>query len=149
MIRTKSPFLFSLFWIAACIGSFLNAAEESVTFTVPPGEEMLTSADGVLSLSWESAGDGVIYELEQSVDDSFTNPTMRYSGPDVGSYLTGLAEGDYFFRVRAKGGEWSEPLRAKVTFIDRRVLWILLVSGFVVVAATVGTILTGWRKTES
>lgn len=148
MIRTKSPFLFSLLWIAACTGSFLSAAEESVTFSVPPGEEM-TSADGVLSLSWESAGGEAVYELQQAGDKAFSNPVLRYTGPDTGSYLTGLAEGDYFFRVRKKDGEWSEPLQATVTFIDRRVLWALLVSGFVVVAATVVTILSGWRNTGS
>jgi len=106
------------------------------------------SEDGSVTLSWSKA-DEVIVELQQAVGAKFENPMTRYSGNDAGSVLTGLSEGEHYFRIGEKGtGEWSEPLEVTVEFVSRRTLFWLLGAGSIVVLATIGAIVVGhfWRE---
>ena len=153
MPRSRISFVFLLASFFGAVVCCSEGVAGSATFSVPPGGGELESVDGVLSLVWESdrdpgggEGGSVEYELQQASDESFADAIVRYRGSDAGSYLTGLAEGDYFFRVRERDGEWSPTLTASVKFIDRRVLITLLATGFVVSAATIGTILVGSLK---
>ncbi len=79
---------------------------------------------------------------------------VRYSGGDEGSVLTGLAEGTHYFRIRAVDAEglpgaWSQPLEARVVFMDRHHLGRFLGLGGLVVILTVGTILHGHFRARS
>lgn len=124
---------------------------EAVEFTVELENGILESDNGVLNLTWadgEDSEEHPTFELQQAPDETFSGAETRYRGGETSSYLTGFAEGDYFFRVRAGEGPWTAPLRAEVRFIDRRVLWALLLTGFAVAAATVGVILKGAVSTR-
>ena len=93
------------------------------------------------------------FELEQSTSPEFPSATVRYQGPNQTSVLTGLAEGDYYFRVRAYDdrdtpGAWSEPLHVQVAFMPRWQVLSWVVAGFTVVAITVVAILYGHFRRE-
>ncbi|MGE9268904.1 MAG: hypothetical protein ACQKBY_12480 [Verrucomicrobiales bacterium] len=106
------------------------------------------SDDGVVELKWEKEAETVV-ELEQAASADFSDPVPRYVGTDEGSVISGLPEGKHFFRLRAKGGEWSEPLGVEVAFFPRGRLFLLLGIGGVVVLATVGAILGGALSVKS
>lgn len=91
------------------------------------------------------------YELEQALDASFSDATLRYAGPDAASVLTGLREGAHHYRVRAVDAEgapgpWSEPLVITVEYMGRRTLFVLLATGAVVASLTIAATVSGFLK---
>jgi len=107
------------------------------------------SDNGAVTLAWEIE-EGTRVILEQGIDDAFDDALVRYRGPDSGSVVTGLAEGDHYFRVGIEEtGEWSPPLKVKVTFFDRSALILLLAIGGVVVGFTIGAIVIGHLRTRN
>lgn len=111
---------------------------------VKPGPDTV-SEDGVVALGWSDAGaPGDEFELQQASDPGFSDVKTRYEGPDRGSVITGLAEGEYFFRVRTAGaGAWSPPVKVTVKYMGMGLVWTLMGVGIVVFIATVGAILRG------
>ena len=100
-------------------------------------------------MRWSDPGEIEIV-LEQGRDAAFATPVARYTGRDVSSVLSGLAEGDHYFRVGSKdGGKWSAPVKVTVEFFPRDRLVLLLVLGGVVVLSTIGAILVGYAKTKN
>ncbi len=109
-------------------------------------KRFLESDSGVVKLEWAGAdGDSEVdFELERSIYSDFSDAELVYEGSDLSTHLTGLREGEYFFRIRESGeAEWSEPLRVKVEFIGRTKLFTLLGVGFVVCVFTVAAIFQG------
>jgi len=104
------------------------------------------SNDGKIVLEF-SKGEEEVIELEQSRNPDFTDPVVRYRGPQQASVLTGLAEGDYYFRIRTVREDgtsaWSDPVHLRVEYMDRRQLVVLLVTGFAMVAATAVAVIHG------
>lgn len=102
------------------------------------------SDNGVVTLEWEASGSEV--EVEQSIAADFQNPRLVYRGPQTASVVTGLREGEYYFRIRHAGEtEWSPALAVRVEYISRERLFVLLSLGGVVVVATIGAIFAGYR----
>ena len=66
--------------------------------------------------------------------------------------LTGLAEGDYYFRIRDVGSGdpnlWSNVVHVQVAFMERSKVVLLLVTGAVVVLFTASAILFGQKRTR-
>lgn len=84
---------------------------------------------------------------------SFAEPIDYYSGLDERTFLSGLAEGTYFFRVRAldaesRPGEWSEVLAIKVDYVDRWKVNLLMLIGLLCLLATVVIIVRGSLRAE-
>lgn len=105
------------------------------------------SDNGAVTLSW--AGEGTQFELEQGSRKDFIEPLTRYRGPDLGSVITGLAEGTHYFRIRnSPSGEWSRPLAVEVKFFPKFKLFLILGIGGVVVISTIGTIVLGHFRTR-
>lgn len=125
------------------------------------------SDDGTIDLMWSMPGQPdadppgrlepddpatpPAFQLEQSATAEFSDPKLRYEGPDPASVLTGLREGQYHFRVRAidsegEPGAWSEPLVLHVEFMAPGQLAFLLVVGGVVACSTIAAIITGFLK---
>ena len=134
------------------VGLFLvsaSAAVPPIEFLDHPDGGFFASEDGVVSLSWTAVPEPWSVELQQGSSGDFVNPVERYWGTDAGSVLTGLPEGEHYFRVRlvnpdGQAGPWTTPLRAEVTFMDRgRLFWFLGLGG-IVVLTTAGAILSGY-----
>lgn len=113
---------------------------------------------GYLQLNWElPAGETLRenqrFELVSSQDPSFAPSTQRYRGPDQGSFITGLPDGPYYFRVRVldesgTDGPWSEPISVRVEHHSLKRSFALFGIGAVVFLATVVVILVGNARAE-
>ena len=104
-------------------------------------------SDGAITLEWNSEG---IIVLEHARSKEFAKPWLRYRGDDQSSVLTGLAEGEHFFRIKEEGEEtsWSKVLPIQVEFVDLTLMYFLLAVGGAVSLLTVGAIIQGSRKTK-
>ena len=104
-------------------------------------------SDGAITLEWNSEG---IIVLEHARSKEFAKPWLRYRGDDQSSVLTGLAEGEHFFRIKEEGEEtsWSKVLPIQVEFVDLTLMYFLLAVGGAVSLLTVGAIIYGSRKTK-
>ena len=88
--------------------------------------------------------------MEHARSKEFTKPWVRYRGDDQSSVLTGLAEGEHFFRIKEEGEDtsWSKVLPVQVEFVDLTLMYFLLAVGGAVSLLTVGAIIHGSRKTK-
>ena len=91
----------------------------------------------------------IVYKLEQSTHKDFKQSKLIYLGTDTGSYLSGLAEGVYYFRVRAQSknkkvlGQWSSPLKLTVKYQSMTLAWSLFVIGAIIFLAITFVIIRG------
>lgn len=135
--------------LAALVWATGVAAQPASGFLEIPPDRLLTSADGVVTLTWRELPTPWAIVLEQSDSPDFATVVERYAGRDTGSVLTGLPEGTHHYRVRAvhpdgRVGPWSNPVHVEVTFMDRGRLFLLLGLGGIVVLATAGAIIGGY-----
>jgi len=107
----------------------------------------LTAESGYIRLSWQ-AGAGVPYELQQDTVPDFTNARWVYRGPDRASFVSGLPDGTYYFRVRSGDGVWSPPLRLAVKHQSLVLAFSLFGIGATVFLLTAGMVVRGARETE-
>lgn len=134
-------------------GVVLVEADPVLEFTQPAERESVNE-EGVVTLRWKPMDEGSerSYELQQSQSPDFLSPKTRYRGTDLGSVLSGLAEGEYHFRVRPvePEGSWSEPVTVRIEYISKAKVVFLLSVGVVVFLATVTTLLVGhFRKSAT
>ncbi len=135
-------------------------------FTVSGGEPAV--ADGVdveridsnaphIILTWSISEEderdpaAFSYRLERAASPDFSDSRMLYEGRDRASFRAGLAEGSYFYRVRAtdeagNAGVWSRPLHLEVAYQSMRLALSLFAVGAVVFLATLVLIIAGARK---
>ena len=114
--------------------------------------------EGHLRLSWRVDGDAteadhpdLTFQLQRATDADFTNAPRWDVGPDRASYVSGLRDGDNYFRVRAitaagEAGPWSESLWVQVAYPDRSQVLLLMAVGVVLLLATGMLILAGHRR---
>ena len=121
--------------------------------------EELTES-GYVKLSWrwgppQSEPGQFEFELQRSQDSQFETATTLYRGPDFATFLSGLENGNYYFRVRgitanlAKGegkSEWSAPVLIRVNHHSLSLALILFGIGAVLFLLTVAIVIHGTRK---
>ena len=145
--------------IALFMGGVLSgaAAAPEVRFTIPD-KALVKNDEGFVTLEWKPAREepSLTYELQQSGGESFPgdSPKVRYRGPDLGSVLTGYAEGTYHFRVRAidadgTPGDWSPSVTAEIKYREKWQVVLLLTAGVIVFLATTVTLVTCHLKSKS
>jgi hypothetical protein len=106
---------------------------------------------GHVKLVWRGDGEALEYELQQASDADFTEPVQVYRGGDEASFRSGLTDGHYFFRVRARQaqtetwGPWSEPLAFVCEHHALRLALLLVVSGGVMFLLIVVFVAAGVR----
>lgn len=123
----------------------------SPQFTVP---STLVTASGSVSLKWQVPAvlPSDHFELEQAVQENFFSPEAVYSGPDRGTYLSGLPDGDYYYRVRVvntqeeKPSQWSPSVHRSVQHPSLEFTFTMLGVGATVFLSTIGVIVQGARK---
>lgn len=124
-------------------------------FSDPPGV-VREANEGWLTLDWaveeaSAEGDGdFVFVVEMAREASFAEARERYRGRDGATFVSGLPEGTYYYRVRAERGDaqgpWSEPLVVTVHYVDRTHVWALMAAGTVAFFATVGTLIVNHRR---
>lgn len=132
-----------------------HAEEEShdpvPRFTVP---STLTIPSGSFTLNWTSAENPVStrFELQQGTQRDFSSPRVIYAGPDRGTYISGLPNGDFFYRVRAvnvqesENTQWSPPVHRAVKHPPLTFALSVMGVGAFVFISTISMIAVGARK---
>lgn len=113
---------------------------------------------GYLTLEWSLPGErtslpeGMKFVLEEDTRREFSAPHQRFQGRDLASFVSGLPNGEYWFRVRVveegggRAGAWSEPVKVVVEHHSLNKALIIMGIGAVVFLATVILILVGNAK---
>lgn len=79
-----------------------NAAIVAIPLpTTPASVTVPTSSPGDYTIDWAASTPVTRYEVEEADNAAFTGATQVYNGPATSLLLTGKAEGDYYYRVRA------------------------------------------------
>ena len=101
--------------------------------------------DGHIKLEWRSAME-TSYELQQSDTDDFADPKIVYRGPDRASFISGLRDGTYYYRVRAHDSGWSDIITINVRHQSLKLAFALFGIGGVVFLLTVFVVVHGARS---
>lgn len=136
---------------------YMETAPRFISPEISAGDSVYVTDEGKAALAWEMEGVkprenevAVEFELQEAPTAKFENPEVRYQGPDAATYVSGLPEGDFFYRVRAiqdgLTGPWSKPITVRVKYVRFDLVLTLLASGAVVFVATVLTVSLGHRR---
>lgn len=106
----------------------------------------VSASDGYIKLFWLSDSNDGEYELQRSDSPQFDQPITIYKGPDRASFISGLKDGEYFYRVRAEGGVWSTPLKVTVQHPSMNLAFTLSSIGLIVFLITVIVVIRGAAK---
>ena len=133
-------------------------AESSLNFITPTNSPW-DADEGHLTLAWEHSGGSrgalqSVFQLEQGDEMNFTSAKIAYQGTDNSTFISGLAGGTYFFRVRSLResvgpGPWSEIMQVNVSYVSPKLVAILFFVGVTVLITTVGAILKGHNRYKS
>lgn len=104
------------------------------------------SQDGHIKLEWQPAAASSVFEVQQATDESFREARAIYRGPDRATFISGLKNGTYYFRVRAEDSDWSNVLKLEVTHHSLSLTYILMGLGSIVFLCTAGMVIYGARK---
>ncbi len=114
------------------------------------------SASGYFKLTWqwdgEISGKAYHFELQQADNKNFDNAISLYTGPDFATFISGLKNGDYYYRISVSledsnfRSEWSEPLLVTIKHHPLQLAYGLFAMGAVVFLATVGIVVRGSRS---
>lgn len=102
-----------------------------------------TSDDGHIRLVWTKIQPEGNYEIQKSVDPDFSQPKTIYEGPDLATFVSGLRDGTYYFRVRSSSGNWSEIVPVKVQHHSLQLAFTLFTLGGIVFLLTVFVVIKG------
>ncbi len=105
-------------------------------------ERPVVAGEGHVLLNWGVIKGAEGYELVEG-------EKVRYAGPDLAFFASGLEAGPHEFRVRADGGPWSETLEVVVDYPAAWKVWTLLGVGLAVFVLTVATVLKGFVRQQA
>lgn len=111
------------------------------------GESLQVAPSGYIQLDW--SGEAEFFWLEQAEDSLFEETKVIYRGPDKASFVSGLLDGQYYYRVKANEGEWSNVLQVQVQHQSLNLALTLSGLGLLVFALTSVVIIKGSRSTPS
>lgn len=112
-------------------------------------------AAGYLTLSWSGAPEGSQYQVEAATDAAFSDAIVRYEGAQTATVRSGLTDGAYHYRVRARRtpqaawGAWSEPLVFQVAHHSLSLALGLFGLGAVVFVGTLLFLVGASREVET
>ncbi len=119
------------------------------------GDTQQFTTTGYSMLKWELVSEPILSEpkfiLQQSHDSLFSTYKTLYEGPDLASFVSGLPDGIYFYRVvitseNQQNTQWSESIRVEVKHHSRKMALSLFITGIIIFLATTGVIVVGNLK---
>ena len=146
-----------LFWLTLSHAAY---GENSLRVLKKPVFDMPlenTVDAGYLKLSWEPPAatpdaHALHYEVQRSSNQNFASVKTIYRGPDRATFLSGLRDGNYYYRVRSlqpesgEASDWSEVLVVKVVHHSLSLALWLFAIGALVFLLTVAVIVHGTWK---
>jgi len=123
-------------------------AADAFSLTVSPQE----STDGVAKLSW-NLPDTKVVVIQRSDNPAFQRAVTLYQGEDTGTTITGLADGNYYFRAGSgamDSGEisWGNSVHLRVEHHPLSRAFLFFGIGVVVFLATLALIIGGSRRAK-
>jgi len=105
----------------------------------------LSTDTGYVSLEWEGGG---TLTLEQSGSPAMEDARVVYSGANHALFLSGLADGTYYFTLQDENGARSAPLELSVTHQSlAQALWLSAI-GALVFLSVLAVIVRGARDEQ-
>ncbi len=92
-------------------GCFLSGSPAYASPRISSDTKLSTA--GYFQLSWHDQS-GASFQLQQSRTGDFRDAVTLYRGPDRATVISGLPNGDYFYRVANAEHEWSHTLKVTV-----------------------------------
>jgi hypothetical protein len=110
---------------------------------------------GHFSLAWVSDLDGGFFRVESSPSEDFAGAVVYYEGPQRQAYISGLEEGEHYFRIAAKTekdadwSDWSDSASLTVSHHDLGVAFVFAGIGAVLFGCIVAFVIIAPRKVEA
>ena len=120
-----------------------RAAEATLTASTD------VSNEGYFVLSWESDADSDALVLQQASSTDFADTIDRSVAQTGAVTITGLDDGDYYFRLSNSGQSISEPVHIAVQHHSLARAGSFFLLGLILFSILIITILTGNRRTVS
>lgn len=115
----------------------VQAAAPAIT-----NEGPLSSDTGQMLVEWE--GEGPV-ALEIAEREDFADARVAYEGINHAYFLSGLAGGDYYLRLKTPAGAASEPVQLTVAHQSlERAIWLTII-GAIITLGVIATIVRGAR----
>lgn len=105
--------------------------------------------DGHMKIEWKLREKGVKVELQQAENENFAAAKTIYRGPDQATFISGLENGTYYYRIRRAGGAWSDPVALTVQHHSLQLAFVLFSLGAIVFALTVFIVVKGALQTPT
>lgn len=137
------------------LGTSVLASENGPTFQDGQLKETNT---GYTQLTWgipslDSTKSPAEYELQRAKNQSFDDAQTIYRGPNHSIFISGLNDGQYYYRVRRLNTSltenWSETLELKVSHQSLTTSLVLFFLGLLSFMAIVFTIIKGHKQSEA
>lgn len=133
---------------------FFTLGASSPVLAQPPTLEVNTanSTDGYYVLAWDNSVDAEEpsqeFRLEESLDQTFSNPRLVYLGPDKSRVISGKPNGAYYYRVFSEtlSTEASETVAVQVLHHSLQRAFFFFFLGFVVFGSILVTVLRGMKS---
>lgn len=106
------------------------------------------STAGYFNLSW-SSDQSAPYVVQQSLDASFNQVKTIYQGADQATVMSGLPDGQYFYRMQASAGQWSEAIKVEVKHHTLEKAFAFFAAGAVMLFILVFVLIKGSRHAEN
>jgi hypothetical protein len=116
--------------------------EEENSPTITLAKENL-SEDGHIKIEWDMPVAHAEVELQQAKSEDFSDATIIYHGPDNATFISGLEDGTYYYRIRKVDGSWSDFIRVDVKHHSLSLAISLFVAGSIVFLLTVWVVVKG------
>jgi hypothetical protein len=130
---------------------------DSISSPVMGNDSTTYTNSGSIKLTWESRAtntdeENTTFELERATQPDFADASPYYTGPDLATYISGLANGKYYFRIReiapnGKMSAWSAPVEVVVEHHSLSLAFTLFGIGGLVFILTVFVVLRGANRT--
>lgn len=101
------------------------------------------SEDGHIKIEWDMSVAHAEVELQQATREDFSDATIVYNGPDNATFISGLEDGTYYYRIRKVDGSWSDFVRVNVKHHSLSLALSLFVAGSIVFLLTVWVVVKG------
>lgn len=129
-----------LSWVLLANPSHIQFSTESLT---------VDSNSGYLQLEWTGSPEIDNFILQRSTHLDFHEFTTVYAGPDQATFISGLDNGIYYFRVGSQSGHWSDVLTLSVKHQSLSLAYTLFGLGLLVFACTVFIVVKGVRTSTT
>lgn len=121
--------------------------------------EVNKTKSGYIKLAWGlnngyQVAEALTFELQESLDPKFKVTRTIYSGPDYATFLSGLPDNVYYYRVRFITEDnpglssWSDSVTVQVEHHSLKLAFLLFGLGFVVVTTTFLLVIHGSLRTR-